>query len=132
MAFSKSLGFVILAALLISSTVAQSPAPAPSNVGGRRISSPAPSPKKTTTPAPAPEVSPSPSPTAALTPESSASPPSPPLADSPTSDSPALSPSAISDSPTEAPGPAQGGAVSNRFAGFGSVAVLLTAAVLVI
>ncbi|CAH8280775.1 unnamed protein product [Arabidopsis lyrata] len=131
MAFSKSLGFVLLAALLISSTVAQSPAPAPSNVGGRRIS-PAPSPKKTTSPAPAPEVSPSPSPVAALTPESSASPPSPPLADSPTSDSPALSPSAISDSPTEAPGPAQGAAVSNSYAVFGSVAVMLTAAVLVI
>ncbi|KFK28123.1 hypothetical protein AALP_AA8G475500 [Arabis alpina] len=124
MNYSKVLGFLVVAFLMISFTVAQSPAPAPSHGGGRRIS-PVAAPKKSTTHAPAI----SPSPVTAVTPESSASPPSPPQADSP-SDSPGTTPSTISDSPSQAPGPVQSGAVSNSFAMFGSLVVMLTAAVL--
>ncbi|CAF2087887.1 classical arabinogalactan protein 1 [Brassica rapa] len=122
MALSKFLGFILLAAFFVSFTVAQSPAPAPSS-GGRRIS-PAHSPKKAMSPAPAV----SPTPQTALTPESSSSPPSPPSADSP-SDLPAFSPSSISNSPAQAPAPVSG-TVSNSYAVFGSVAFMLTAAVL--
>lgn len=128
MAFSKSLGFILLAIFFVSFTVAQSPAPAPSNGGGRRIS-PAHSPKKALSPAQAV----SPSPQTALTPKSSASPPSPPSVDSPLADSPsdlpAVSPSSISNSPAQAPAPVSS-AVSNSYAVFGSVAVMLSAVVL--
>lgn len=111
MSISKILGLMVLATLLISSVVAQSPAPAPFSGGGRRIISPAHSPS---------------------TPKSSvASPPLSPQSDSPSIDTPALTPSSISDSPSEAPGPALSNAVSNRYTFFGgSLAVILCAAVL--
>ncbi|KAL1196289.1 Classical arabinogalactan protein 1 [Cardamine amara subsp. amara] len=105
MAISKILGFLVLSVLLISSVVAQSPAPAPFSGGGRRSISHSP---KT----PTPEFSVM------------------PQAGSPSIYTPAVNPSSIS-SPAEAPGPAKSNAVSNRYTVFGgSVAVMLCAAVL--
>lgn len=106
MPISKILGFLFLAVLLISSVVAQSPAPAPSSGGGRRIISHSPS----KTPAPESSVA--------------------PQADSPSMNTPTVNPSSVS-SPAEAPGPALSNAVSIRYTVFGgSVAVILCAAVL--
>ncbi|KAF4346592.1 hypothetical protein G4B88_022259 [Cannabis sativa] len=128
-----------MAAMLIVSTFAQSPAPSPSVQTPRKIS-PAPAQSPTTTAAPAPSVTAT-TPATAPTPSTDAtSPPSPsPVAagdvpaSSPSSisDSPSGSPSAISDSPADAPSPAQNGAASVSFTVVGSLAVVVLASVLI-
>ncbi|XP_060973436.1 classical arabinogalactan protein 1 [Cannabis sativa] len=105
----------VMAAMLVVSTFAQSPAPSPSLQSPRKISpAPAQSPKSA---APAPAAT-------STTPETAPTPSS-------ISDSPSGSPSAISDSPTEAPSPAQNGAVSASFTVVGSMAVVVFASVFV-
>ena len=115
-----------MAALLVASTMAQSPAPSPSVQTPRKVS-PTPAQSPSTTAAPSPAVTtPATAPTTDVT-----SPPSPsPL--SPLSDVPAASPSLISGTPSEAPTPAQNGAVSASFTLAGSMAVVVLTSVFVI
>nr|XP_007148384.1 hypothetical protein PHAVU_006G204000g [Phaseolus vulgaris]ESW20378.1 hypothetical protein PHAVU_006G204000g [Phaseolus vulgaris] len=106
---------LLLAAMLVFSAVAQSPASSPKAAA----TPPAVFPYK-----PPHKVSPSPAP--AVT-----SPPSPPPS-SASSPSPSASPLSISAPPSEAPAPSANAAVSYGFAAAGSVVVGLVTAVLVI
>ncbi|KAK7302553.1 hypothetical protein RJT34_13445 [Clitoria ternatea] len=118
MARSCTMVFVLVAALVFSA-VARSPVPSPTAA----VAAP---PEGATHKAPAPSTVKTP-PAAAPSPSSVvSSPPSPPQVSAP-SPSPSVPTSSISAPPIEAPAPSQSGAVSNRFAVAGSVALGLVA-----